>query len=228
MKIITNDKLISRNKKISQITMIGSFLVIAAAMYLLFQQNLQLVSLAFVATLLGYLLTQVSVYYGSRYNRRPRPDEQLNNSLKGLDDKYTLYHYSAPVSHLLTGPSGIWILIPYQQSGTIVYEKNRWKQKGGNLYLKIFGQENIGRPDMDIVNNQEDLVKFMKKKLPEEEWLPFQVALVFTNEKIKIDIEGAPVPTIPAGKLKELIRKKVKEFAIPLEKLDQLNQLISS
>jgi hypothetical protein len=227
MKIITNEKLISRNKKIGQITMIGSFVVIAAAMILLFQQNFQLVSLAFVATLLGYLLTQVSVYYGSRFNRRPRPDEQLNNSLKGLDDKYTLYHYAAPVSHLLTGPSGMWVFIPYQQSGTIVYEKNRWKQKGGNLYLKIFGQENIGRPDLDIVNNQEDLVKFMKKKLPEEEWLPFQVALVFTNEKVKINVEGAPVATIPASKLKELTRKKAKEFAISLEKLEQINRLLS-
>ena len=62
-----------------------------------------------------------------------------------------------PTAHLLVGPVGVWVLMPRHQAGRITYDenKNRWRQKGGNFYLKIFAQENLGRPDLEIgIRNQ--------------------------------------------------------------------------
>ena len=81
--------------------------MLAGGLYLSFQTTNQLmVTLSFVALLLGFLLSQVGIFFGNRWGRRPGPDELLSAALKGLEDKYTLYHYSTPVYHLLVGSFG--------------------------------------------------------------------------------------------------------------------------
>ncbi len=92
------------------------------------------------------------MYYGNRWGRSPRPDELIDKGLKGLGREYTIYHYVTAASHLLVGPAGVWTLMPYYQSGKIVYEKKRWKSRGGGFiqsYLRLFGQENMGRPEIE-------------------------------------------------------------------------------
>lgn len=222
MKIITNEKLIKRNRKIGQILSLVSLAILGAGLYMSFQQNL--VTLSFAALLVGFLTSQLGIYYGSRWGRSPRPDEQLTAALKGLDNRHTLYHYTAPVPHLLTGPSGIFVLLPYAQKGTITYEKNRWRQKGGNLYLKIFAQEGMGRPDLDMRSTVDNLKNFIVKveggsALPE----PTPV-LVFTNPKVVVQAADAPAPTVAVDKLKDFIRSRMKDKSqqISLENLKLL------
>ena len=60
-------------------------------------------------------------------------------------------------------------------------------------YLKIFAQEGLGRPEMDVAAEVENIQAYLKKKLPpetfpEESLPPVQAALVFTNERATIDI----------------------------------------
>src|SRR4030065_43049 len=77
--------------------------------------------------------------------------------------------------------AAIWVLIPRYQRGTITYEKGRWRQKGGNLYLKIFAQEGLGRPDLEIGGEVEAVTRYLKKLLPEREFPQIQAALIFTT-----------------------------------------------
>ena len=130
MKIVSNNKLIRRNKKVGNYTTIGSLVILGLGLYLSFAnpQDPNLFTYSLVCLLVGFLLSQVGIFFGNRWGRSPRPDELLNSSLKGLDDKYTLYHYITRVSHLLIGPAGIWVLFPYQQQGMITYnpQKMRW------------------------------------------------------------------------------------------------------
>jgi len=106
------------------------------------------------------------------------------------------------------------VLIPKHQGGTITYSKNRWRQSGGGFvqnYLKIFAQEGIGRPDLEIDSDIDSLTKFLKKRLPEGIEVPdIKAALVFSHPEIKIQADEAPSATIPARKLKEMIRKEAK------------------
>ena len=179
--------------------------------------------------MVGFLLSQVGIYFSNRWGRRPRPDELIDQALKGLDNKYALYHYSTPVSHLLVGPAGVWILLPYYQRGKITFENGRWKQKGGNAYLKIFAQESLGRPEMEVAGEMDSLKAYFSKILPEDITPEINVAMIFTNAKAEIDIpedEMPPAETIPIVKLKELVRKTSKAKGLSLEKVKVIQDAI--
>src|SRR5574341_268043 len=133
MKIIKNEKLIRRNGKIGLWTSFGALAVLGIGMYIAFKRP-DLFAYSIVALLIGFMLTQIGMYMGNRWGRSPRPDEKLDAGLKGLPGDFSLYHFSTPVSHLLVGPAGVWVLMSYHQRGTITYRNNRWKLKGGGFF----------------------------------------------------------------------------------------------
>jgi len=224
MKIIKNEKTIKRNSRIGQVASLSGLLVLGVGMYISFAKP-EMIATAWAALLIGFMVSQVGLYFGNRWGRSPRPDELLDIALKGLDDRYAIYHYKTPASHLLVGPSGLWLLFPKHQRGKITYEKNRWKQRGGGFvqgYLRLFGQEGLGRPDLEIAAEIDNLKRFILKNQPDLEIPEFQAALVFTNDNAEIAIEDAPYPSIPAKKLKDMVRKTQKEKGLPPIKLQQI------
>jgi hypothetical protein len=227
MKIITNQQLVNRNKKIGQITTVTSLVVLGLGLYLSFK-SLYL-TWSFVALVLGFILSQFGIYYGARWGRSPRPDEQLDAALKGLDNRYTIYHYKTPVPHLLIGPGGAFLLAAYNQPGTISYDtdKKRWKQKGGNFYMKIFAQEGLGRPELDIQNQFEKLNRYFSKKLDIKDDINIEPVIVFTNEKAVISQDESPIAALPAKKLKDYIRRKAKQITVDPELLSTLESQLS-
>ncbi|MDP2975059.1 MAG: hypothetical protein Q8N45_02480, partial [Anaerolineales bacterium] len=193
MKIITNQKLIRRNARIGQVTSLAALAILGAGMYITFTMK-DKVAYSMAALIIGFFLSQVGIYFGNRWGRRPRPDEVLDRSLKGLGREYTIYHYVTPVSHLLLGPAGLWTFTPYYQAGTITYQKGRWRVKGGGFaqsYLRIFGQENLGRPDLEAEAGVETLKRYLRRQLPEGAELPeIKTALLFTIPKAELKIEA--------------------------------------
>ena len=231
MNIIRNDSLIKRNARIAQITMVAGLAVLAGGMYYSFRSPEQ-VGITLGALMLGFLFSQIGIFFMNRWGRRPRPDEQLDQALKGLDKRYSLYHYTSPVSHLLVGPAGVWVLRSQHQRGVISYEKGRWRQRGGGLalqYLKIFAQEGLGRPDLEVLHDIERMQNYLGKELPEGTVPPIRVALVFAHPDVQIEIpEDAKTPaeTVPLGKLKDLIRKSAKAKSISQEKAKLINDTL--
>jgi len=224
MNIITNESLIKRNARIGQVAMLAGLGVLLGGMYLSFQMPDQFM-ISIGALMVGFLLSQIGIYYSNRWGRRPRPDEILDKSLKGLDNKYTLYHYTTPTPHLLLGPAGVWILIPKHQGGTVTYSGGRYRQKGGNLYLKIFAQEGLGKPETEIFAEQDSVTKLLKEHFGEENLPSVRSALIFTNPKTTVDVadgEEPPATTIPIGKLKDLIRKEAKSKHLSQERVQEL------
>jgi hypothetical protein len=228
MKIIKNEKMIKRNSRIGQFSSLGGLLILGVGMYISFAKP-EMISTAWAALLVGFLISQIGLYFGNRWGRSPRPDELLDEALKGLDDRFAIYHYKTPVSHLLVGPAGIWLLFPKHQRGKITYEKNRWKQRGGGVvqgYLRLFGQEGLGRPDLEIAAESESLKRYLLKNQPDLELPDFQAALVFTSDAADIEVADAPYPSIPAKKLKDLIRKTQKEKGLSTTRLQQIVEFL--
>ena len=231
MRIISNESKIRRNARIGQVAAILGLLILLAGMIVAFRWP-NLFTYSWGALLLGFILSQVGIYFGNRWGRRPRPDEHLANALKGLDDRFSLYNWSSPVSHLLVGPAGVWILIPRSQAGKVTFEKGRWRVKGGGVlraYLNLFAQEGLGRPDLDVAAETQTMERFFKKNLPEEDQPEIQAALVFTNDQSVVeDMDEAPVPTVPVRKLKEVIRKAGKNKSLSATKVDLICQALES
>jgi len=84
-------------------------------------------------------------------------------------------------------------------------------QKGGNFYMKLFAQEGLGRPDIEIHHLERELQVHLKKIIGGDQQLPnIETVLVFTNEKAHLEIEDAPAPSVSIKKLKDFIRKQAK------------------
>lgn len=232
MIIETNEPLIKRNTRIAQIASLAGLAVLAGGMIIAFTRA-DLITISFVALLVGFILSQVGIYFTNRWGRKPRPDESLNQALKGLDNKYALYHYLTPASHLLVGPAGVWVLLLRPQRGTITYSKGRWRQKGGGLlqgYLRIFAQEGLGRPDLEIANEVESIHNYLAKQMSDSEIPPIDAAVVFThtNADIQISESDEPLaPTLYLSKVKNFIRKAAKSKPISMDKIKEIQQAIS-
>ncbi len=229
MKIVKNENLIKRNAKIGQYTSIGALAVLAVGMYISLKRQ-DLFIYALIALILGFVMTQVGMYFSTRWGRSPRPDEQLDQALKGIPGDTYIYHYITPVPHLLVGPAGVWILQAYHQKGSVSYARNRWRlSKGGFMqaYMSIFGQEGLGRPEVDIETETGALKKYLSKHMDEQNIPEIQSALVFTNPDIEVDATDAPMPAMKIKQLKEFIRQKSREHAVPSVMIDRVKAVIN-
>ena len=228
MKTIKNEKLIKRNGVIGQWVSLGALAVLGVGMYISFT-HVEWFAYSVGALFLGLILTQIGMYMGNRWGRSPRPDEQLDAALKGLPGDTTIYHYASPVPHLLVGPAGIWTLIPYRQRGHVAYVNNRWKlTRGGFLqtYMSIFGQEGIGRPELEMENQIHTIKKSLAKNMEENDIPEIRGILVFTNNEMEIETNDAPVPALHIKKLKDFIRQKSKEKALSSASIEKIKELL--
>lgn len=228
MNIIKNEKLIERNHKIGRFLSFSALGVLGIGMYISFTQP-ELLTWAVAALLIGFVMTQTGIYYTNRWGRSPRPDENLDAGLKGLANEFSIYHWATPVSHLLVGPAGLWVLLPYHQRGQVKFQNNRWKMGGGGFlqgYMRIFGQEGIGRPDLEAESEINSLHKALVKVMEEDEIPEINVVLVFTSKDVEIDAEDTPMPALPLKKLKSFIRNKAKEKPITAQDLANVQEFL--
>jgi hypothetical protein len=228
MKIIKNEKLIERNGKIGNWTSLAALAVLGVGMYISIVRT-DLFIYALVALLVGFTLTQIGMYMGNRYGRKPRPDEKLDAGLKGCPVNYTMYHYTTPASHLLVGPAGVWLLMPYHQRGQGRLQKeplaNEW-WRVLQSYMRIFGQESLGRPDIEIDNEIRGLQKYLAKHMDESDVPDIQPLMVFTADDVEIEGEGATIPALKLKQLKDFIRQKAKERKFPSLTITALNEVL--
>ncbi len=236
MRVIKNEKLIKRNGTIGNYASLAGIVMVGIPFIyytqaLLQKQPEKLNNATFLTILMalvfaGVIVSQVGMYMSSKFGMSPRPDEKLDAGLKGLPNEFVMYHYTTPVSHLLIGPAGIWVLLPYQQGGQIRFQKNRWRNSGGGFiqsYMRIFGfGQGLGRPDIDVEGETQSLKKYFSKKMDESEIPEINALMVFTNDQVELDAEGAPVPAMKLKQIKDFIRQKAKEKKLSPERLSQL------
>jgi hypothetical protein len=224
MKIIKNEKLIKRNGAIGNWISLAALVILGLGMYLSFAKR-ELIAYYLVALVVGFILTQIGMYLGNKFGRSPRPDEKIDAGLKGLQNDFVMYHYMGPASHLLVGPAGVWVVMPYHQSGQVTYRNNRWRIRGGGFlqsYMRIFGQEGLGRPDIELEHEVNSVKKHLSKHMDESEIPEINGLMVFTNDNVELDAENAPIPTMKLKQVKEFIRQKAKEKRVSTDMISKL------
>lgn len=236
MKIIKNDKLIERNGKISNYLSIASIVVLVGVAYFAYQTlsgdptkvTLQSQYLLIGSVVVSMLLTSIGNQMSKNFGRSPRPDEKIDAALKGLPGDTTLYHYVTPASHLLVGPAGIWVIIASTVIGKASYSKKRWRLSGGGFaqsYLRFFGQEGIGRPDVEADADIKSLQKEFAKHMDAEQIPPISALLVFTDENVELDTADAPMPAMKVKQIKDFMRQKAKEKPLSAEQIEKVKAI---
>ena len=223
MYIYTNEAKLKKNKNISKWTTIAAFVILIAGAVAAFSP--QYITLSFIALILGFIMSQVSISFTSKWGREPTNDAIFNVKLKGLSDNFSIYHYMDPVDHLLVGTAGTFILMPYFQGGEISWDENkqRWIQKKANFFMKLFGQENLGRPDQECEANLGAVRDYFITKgidFPEDKIHPI---LVFINPQTKIlEDQNFKYDTSPLGQLKKTIANYAKVDRLDPQFIDEI------
>lgn len=230
MKIVKNEKLIQRNGKLGNWISLGALAVLGGGMYLSFTRP-DLFTYSLIALVAGFTMTQIGMYMGNRWGRSPRRDEKLDVGLKGLHSDFTIYHYSTPAPHLLVGPAGVWALLPYQQGGVVHFEKNRWRIRGGGFmqtYMRIFGQEGIGRPDLEADGEVAAVKKFLGRRMAENAVPEIKPLLVFTHDQVEVEPGESPIPAVKLKQLKGFIRDESKERKLTSLQIQEIARAMES
>mgnify|MGYP000905340635 CR=1 FL=1 len=223
MYIYTNEKKLKKNKKVSKYMTLICFAILIVGAVSAFSE--QYFMWSFLALIVGVFLSQASIAMTTRWGREPSNNNILNIKLKGLSDNFSIYHYMDPVDHLLVGTAGAFLLMPYYQGGVIGYDekKDRWTQKKASLFMKMFGQESLGRPDLEVASGLESVKSYFHERnidFPEDRIHP---VLIFLNPKASLDPEAKfKYDTIPLDKLKETIRKYAKDDRLSTEFIDDV------
>jgi len=77
-------------------------------------------------------------------------------------------------------------------------------------YMTLFGQEGLGRPEVEAGGQIESIRKMLNKHMDSTSVPPVQAALVFTHDELVIEAEGGPVPAVHLRKLKDFMRQQAK------------------
>ncbi len=227
MKLSVNHKLIARNKRIAQyILYVSLALLVVGFIWSIRNTDPEKALIGWAILIPSYFLVQISIYMANRWGKSPRPDEIVIQTLKGLNDEYTLYNYTTPVPHLLVGPHGIWVLNFYHHKGEISFDskKLKYRQKGGaGLIGKYLGQDGLPNIIREAGNLQKDIDTYLSSKSFPVEVSP-KIINVFYSDFAEINGNNFPTPCLKGDKLKAYVRKESKNKVLSIDDLERIRQ----
>ena len=209
MRIETNTRLVTRNRRAAQYLFFFSIAVLIGAFIYTNQQALSQQSLdpnSMEANLLlllpaivlpvGVIASMVSVRMTNLWIREPRPERVLKEGLKGLSNKSVMYHYyHFPARHVLICPQGVFAIVTPFQDGRYRVDGDKWKSYGGPLsaLVHLFRRDNIGNPGADAQAAAASIQKTLKPIAPE---ITVRPLVVFIDPKAEIEIHDPVVPVL--------------------------------
>lgn len=232
MRIITNEKLIKRNAAIGKYATFASLGAMGLGIFLVVSnfnnQDSSMILFAYVALIASMLITNIANYYTRNFGGNPRPDQIIENAFKGSDNRYALYQYRLPASHVLVCHAGVFVLVTKSIGGVSEWDGKRWKQKGGSMLGSFFGQDVIGNPNSDVLADTQSVAKFLAKKIGDENLPPIQGIIVFYNANAQVEAKNAPIPAMHVKQLKEYVRKLPKGPTLSNEQLAKLDEALGA
>ena len=218
MHKIINEKLIKRNSRVAMALFVISLLVLIGGAVLAWpvgdEVNMNRTMYSWIALIIGFILTRLSMYFMTRFGQTPRPDEILESQALGkLRSDYTYFVYSTPVPMLLLGPCRLWLPVLVTSGGTISYDNGKWKHKGLSVIKRLMGQESLVDPAESVALATQELNKqYDKQGLPVEDRPDIQPIVVLMLPDTYVEnVENAPYPVVKLEDLKRYIRRIDRE-----------------
>jgi hypothetical protein len=186
---------------------------------------------SFIALPAGFLCASVGSYFINRFARRrwpgsrtiARPDEVLERSMKGFDDKFAYFAHSLPASnYVVAGPCGVLLFAARSDRTRVVVSGDRWREpfSFGRL-LTLFAREGVGNPSRDLAEQTQKMRELLQKGsnngAPATNFsdVPIDGAAVFLNEQSQVELDNATIAVLRLDQVKDFIRRKAKESKLP-------------
>jgi hypothetical protein len=219
MKIYIDQKAVKRNALIGKVlrwTSLGCMLIGLIAVFSQeISANTTLFSVFFSIMIIGVLLSSISSFFTTRYGKSPRPDELIDKSFKGLDDRYKIYHYRSSIPHLLVGPAGIWSITPTFVDGVISFDEKKkiWIHKKNSFLNRFLSKEYFPNPISDLSHHKKELEKLIGSDnnfISNDQQLNSLIILMHKNIILNGLSEYNNILILPFEKVKDRFRKLSK------------------
>lgn len=192
--------------------------------------------ISFVSLPVGFIFASVGSYYINRFARRrwkgsktiARPDEMLERSLKGFDNKYGYFAWSLPAHYLLAGPCGVIIFAARSDKGRVTVEGDNWREPFslGRIFT-VFAREGLGNPEREV-QEQADKIRAILDACtaappdPTDESaddfagavladVPISGAAIFLNPEVQLTVDNPSMPVLRGDQVKEFIRRQGRD-----------------
>ncbi|MFO7323976.1 MAG: nuclease-related domain-containing protein [Chloroflexota bacterium] len=217
MRVVTNDKLVRRNRQIAQYLFFFSFGILILGLLLTNQQitSLQANDLIWggvvpaIVVVIAFISTVASVRMTNLWIRQPRPETALREGLKGLSNKSVLYnYYHLPARHVLIAPQGVFVFTTRWQDGRFSVKGDDWQTHKSFIsrLFTAFRFDSIGNPTDEAIRNSEYVRKLLEPIAPD---VPVQPVIVFTDPRAHITIES---PTVPVLRAQDKLDPSLKDY----------------
>jgi len=209
MQIITNEKKVARGERVGKIaTLAGLGFLTAGLIISLTLREQPTIWLSFGCLLVGLVASSIGTMNMNRWIKQPRADIALAQGLKGFDDRYRLYNYWLPASHVLLGPTGLYVLTALGQDGAITYDGARFQRKfSAARVLRFMAEEGMGRPFEEGDSQVASLKEFLEKNGITED-VDIQNILVFYSPRAELQVVDPPRPVVNTKGLKKALRRQ--------------------
>lgn len=227
MQVYRNDQFIQRRAKLGRYANLGGMGILLLGLIVNLSMRTEGLLLSMLALIVGFALYQVGMYYTLRFGRPDRPDQILQKSLKGFDNRYTLFQFTSPAGNVLVTPNACLVFTIKMQSKGIQYRNGKWKHLLGwqKWFLWLAG-DSLGNPTREALGEAGTLQRYLAQKLPGVE-IPLQPVIVFGHAAAEVDAGESPVPAMHHKKLKDWLRGPGKAGSLSAGARTQLLELLS-
>lgn len=227
MRVVRNVGYLKRRQRAARLMIALGLTGLLGSIALTFFQQLVYIYLAYAALITGFLFFNAGMQQWAKWNRRPRPDELLDASLRRLNDRYTLVHYPEipdgwRPEHVLVWPGGLLNITTRELAGRIVVKGTRWRRLDRMLLrLLTFGGPPLGNPTLECQRQMEALRTFLQQRdLPGPDLV--DGLIVFLNDQAELQVIESPITVVQRKELLDAIRAYGTERRLSQGEIDEI------
>ena len=225
MRQYMNQRKVKLYNKLSQAMILIGLILLIGALVLSFTHP-ETMNLLLIGVIVGTLVSQAGLALNNRWGRQPRIDQIFDGSLKGLDNRYAIFHYKLGTSHALICPAGVYALIPRQDDGEITYSEGKWwEQVRKRGLFRRSGRKRLNRIEDHAKAQARIMQQSIQKALPETD-ISVRPILVFISKDALVKVDHAPVLTVHIKKLKSVVRRLPKAKSLDAVEIERLAKAV--
>jgi hypothetical protein len=194
MRVVTNLKIIQRNRQMAQllfyISMGGLVLSFLFGNSISSDPQAASVFQCIVLPML-FILVILSVRMTNTWMRKPEPWIAIQEGMKGVSTENNLYHYVFPAPHVVIGPDGIFAMVTRFQDRPYIVKDDRWNTNATLLsrFLMFARQEQIGDPTYEAKLKAAQTQAFLRELL-QDQLIEVHPLIIFIHPKANVTVEG--------------------------------------
>lgn len=217
MRFVRNNGYLKTRKRLARLTAFGGFLILIASVALTFFIPALFIP-GYVLLIVGFITFNMGMQQITRWSRHPRPDEILIDTLRRLNDRYTLVMYPTAgkgrPENILVYPGGLVVITTRELDGKVSIEGNKWHRSGGRIWALIgMSGPQLGNPTLDNERDREVLRKVLSERdLPGGDTIDGIV--VFLNPKAELTVGATDISVVATDALVHAVRELSSESVL--------------